>query len=221
MVAQERMKLAETKEELKEAQLEKDALRSALRLVESQHTPPLPNEIAPQSVSSSTDEADLPDSPDASPSDAGSDALRPSHSRHRSSSSAIAIKSLPSTAPSSPLSSKHAPSISSEQPALHRSGIPDPIHVPPVPPPRSVVDLSPAVSSETESTPLAPPTAIVAVTPQSTESIYSTPSPDPDFPSLPSISAVLAQPSQATSSQYSFVSQRPLAYFEETESPWA
>lgn len=220
MVAEERMKLAETQEELREAQLEKDALRSALRLVESQHTPPLPDESTSTPISSS--DTHLPESPEISPSESDSDLIPRSRSRRPSSaSSAIAIKSPPSTAPSSPLSSTH--SSAHEQPALNRTGIPYPIQVPPVPATQSVSEESPTVSSEAENTPHALVTAALptSVTPQSAASVYSTPSPDPEFPSLPSISAVLTQPTQTSAAQFSFAPPRPLSYFEEGESPWA
>ena len=83
MVAAERMKLAETEEELKEANAEKEALRSALRLVERQR-----KEAESRSASP------LP-----------GHEFQASHSHKRSSSSAIAIKSLPPSQPSSAPSS--------------------------------------------------------------------------------------------------------------------
>ncbi|KAI0784683.1 hypothetical protein C8Q75DRAFT_778354 [Abortiporus biennis] len=94
MVAEERMKLADTIEELKEAQLEKEALRSALRLVEKQSLP----------VSETT--SDLPSRSETPSISSMPLHLERTHSRQVSASSAMGVKSLPSSTPSSRPSSR-------------------------------------------------------------------------------------------------------------------
>ncbi|KAI0312242.1 hypothetical protein OF83DRAFT_676001 [Amylostereum chailletii] len=113
MVATERIKRAEAEEELREVRLEKEALRSALRLMENERirassTPP------PTTV----DEVDL------------------RSTIHTRSSSNIALKSPPPSSPSS--SSPSTPSqdasfemIASNQDSIDAPGSPAPLYVPP------------------------------------------------------------------------------------------
>lgn len=114
MVATERIKRAETEDELKEARLEKEALRSALRLLEDQHSsetssPMMPFTSSPSPSSSSAPAASAPILSMSAPM---------SHSR---TSSEIAIKS----APISPSSSR--PLTRSPSPAPSPSTLPSPL----------------------------------------------------------------------------------------------
>ncbi|OCH89064.1 hypothetical protein OBBRIDRAFT_813328 [Obba rivulosa] len=90
MVSTERRKLAELEEELQEAHAEREALKSALRLVERQAR------HSQDAIGSSSDT--LSSSPDAAA------VARFTHTHKRSSSSAIAVKSPPLSAPPSPAS---------------------------------------------------------------------------------------------------------------------
>ena len=185
MVAAERMKLAETEEELKEAVAEKEALRSALKLVEHQRkeaesrsASPMPGHTFPTS-----------------------------HSHKRSSSSAIAIKSLPPSRPSSvPSSPRSAVRVLSEPPS--RAPIPPRLDLPEVGLASSDVETPQSVEdktgtkpqdegSEVDSSSLAPPKAPSTVSSSST----SSPTPSPGH--------------------FGFASSKPLSYFDTEESPWA
>jgi hypothetical protein len=180
MVATERMKLAETEEELKEAQAEKEALRSALRLVEHQRSQANSREASVE--------------PPAGRS-------RPSsfvHAHKRSTSSAIAIKSLPSSPQSFIRVLESSPSL--------RAAAPPPLNLPEVGLANADVEV-PSLEAEKESPP--PVTASDANssmvpapdTTVSEDSIKSSPTPSPG--------------------QFAFSSNRPVAYFDGEESPWA
>ena len=196
MVAAERMRLAETEEELKEAQAEKDALRSALRLMEDQN-------ITSGSAAGSGATSPDPRSPSA-------------HAHKRSSSSAIAVKSLPASVSSSPRSARR---ISSEL----RAAVPPPLHLPEVGLAASQSMPNSAIStSPDELSPMPTPTPASAAdheepAPATTDVSRSdslTP-PKTDAEQTPSPSPT---PSPG---QYKSARPPPISYFDGEESPWA
>lgn len=177
------MKLAETEEELKEAVAEKEALRSALKLVEHQR-----KEAESRSASPMPGHA-----------------FPTSHSHKRSSSSAIAIKSLPSSQPSSaPSSPRSVVRVLSEPPL--RAPIPPRLDLPEVGLARSEAETPPS-AEEKPATPAEQDPKV------SSDSLAP-----PDAPSAGSSSSSSPTPSPG---HYGFASSRPLAYFDTEESPWA
>ncbi|KAF7790077.1 hypothetical protein EIP86_001027 [Pleurotus ostreatoroseus] len=216
MVAAERMKLAETEEELKEAQAEKEALRSALRLVENQR-------IDADSRSASAAGTPEPFSPmSASPSVSVS-----AHAHKRSSSSAIAIKSLPPSQPSSPRSSPSV-SIDADADTTLRAPVPPPLSLPEIglfalpassddartPTPESKAADEPTPSSLPQGHAHAPSVgaaddvaaddSLAPAPPSSSDEVEPSPSPTP------------------SPGQFAYASARPpISYFDSEESPWA
>lgn len=188
MVATERMKLAETQEELREAQLEKEALKSALRLVESQY---IPHE--------DEDHTDLPSAI--------------SHTRNLSTSSAMAVKSLPSTAPTSPIST-YRKSVESDPPSISLSSLPPNTTV------LTNLSVSPAVTPAADTVPVAPrkiPDPISIISPKVETPLSSAASLSTEAPPA----STTPTPSPGSSSQILYVPKRPIAFLEEAESPWA
>ncbi|RDB16281.1 hypothetical protein Hypma_003048 [Hypsizygus marmoreus] len=92
MVATERIRLADTQDELREARLEKEALRSALRLLEGENVHLRSSETSPviPSVTSATIDAQMNGEPTPT---------------SRRTSSQLGVKSLPGTRPGTPASS--------------------------------------------------------------------------------------------------------------------
>jgi hypothetical protein len=128
MVATERIKRAETEDELKEAFLEKEALRSALRLLEDQHSS---ETSSPMPVFASPSPSFVPMSAPAS------------HSR---TSSDVAIKLAPMSPSSTPARTPPPPASPSDSP------LPSPSSSRPLsrsslrhqsPPPTTIVDMTP------------------------------------------------------------------------------
>jgi len=182
MVSTERRKLAETVDELKELQAEREALRNALRLVESQ--------------SRSSQNA----TPAGSP--------RQSHAHTLSASSARAIKSPPSTRPSSPDGDEDPTSagtiISSYE---HR---PPPITIvdPASPAPPSTPPAEASDEDSREVTLSAPPSSLSAG-PSPSQSRSPSPKPSP-----------MSDTSEG--SDYGFPARmRPLDFLPREMSPWA
>ncbi|KAI0694269.1 hypothetical protein BC835DRAFT_1016556 [Cytidiella melzeri] len=183
MVAVERMKLAETEEELKEAQAEKDALKSALRLVEHQHA-----------VASSREASLEPPLQRSRPQSYV-------HAHKRSTSSAIAVKSIPS----SPRGSAQA--IDGSPPL--RGAVPPALDIPEVglanadanpsllAPQVTSVSADSGIDSSSQLSPLSDTTT----SSDSSEPPKSSPTPSPG--------------------QFAFRSARPINYFDGEESPWA
>ncbi|KAI0338274.1 hypothetical protein BDW22DRAFT_1363153 [Trametopsis cervina] len=188
MVAMERMKLAETEDELKEAQAEKEALRSALRLMQSQ-----------ESETSSRQGSPSPSLKDARP-------LSHGHAHKRSTSSARAIKSMPSSVSSSPLSFVR---VLDDSPSL-RAGAPPPLDLPEVG--LANPDVLPSPSE------LASEPTTAATDRAKSESSSST-------PSVVNSSTTPADSSKSSPTpspgQFAFASARPITYFDGEESPWA
>ncbi|GBE80291.1 hypothetical protein BKA93DRAFT_572604 [Sparassis latifolia] len=189
MVATERRKLAETEDELREACAEREALRSALRLVERQcgslsADPRMSSQSAP---------------------------LPRTHSRARSSSSAIAIKSLPSSEPSSPdseLTPDSAQNATSAGTVVATS-------YPPRPPPLNLV--------EPDSPLFAPPTPEVMPLTASPDALgIHQPASSLNVPHSPSVGPTRT-PSPAPSLPGRFILSPgvPVDYLVTEESPWA
>ncbi|THG94649.1 hypothetical protein EW026_g6860, partial [Hermanssonia centrifuga] len=165
---------AETAEELKEAQAEKEALRSALRLVEGQRT-----------ASHSRENSMSPEFSFNRPS---------THTHKRSSSSAIAIKSLPPSEPSSPRSMQR---ISIDLPSTRA----------PVPPPLSLPQVGLATEKESEPSPAEDIPEGGTLAPSKSTELSNSPSPS-------------ASPTPSAA-QYAYRSARPpISYFDSEESPW-
>lgn len=189
MVAAERMKLAETEEELKEARAEKEALRSALRLVENQRK-------EAESASSSPIPGHI---------------FSASHSHKRSSSSAIAIKSLPPSQPSSaPSSPRSAVRVISEPPS--RAPAPPPLELPEVGLANPGVKPSPSEQDKAKVTTAEQKPERTGV---GSESLAP-----PDGPSSGSTPSSSSSPTPSPG-QFGFASGRALSYFDTEESPWA
>ena len=187
MVAVERMKLAEAEEELREAQAEKDALRSALRLMERQSSR----------------------EPSASP-ERKSRSGATMHSHKRSSSSAIAIKSLPSSTPSSPRSVVHVVDDSSP---LSRNAAPPPLNLPQVGLAKSDIEHSPT----TEGSQREASSSEDQVEEKCSEVNRSTITTPPELGSEPSADSSTSP----TPGNYANTSAPRMSYFEAEESPWA
>lgn len=195
MVAAERMKLAETEEELKEAKAEKEALQCALKLVEHQR-----QEAESRSASP------LPGYSFASSSSAN-------HSHKRSSSSAIAIKSLPpSQPPSAPSSPRSMVRIVDESAPSIRAPAPPPLALPEV----GLVADGALSSSPSENDEGEEPSEVAE--PEATAVEH-----DQESLAPPELSVTAASPTSQSPSpgQFGFSSGRPLTYFETEESPWA
>ncbi|KAI0332274.1 hypothetical protein GY45DRAFT_1246902 [Cubamyces sp. BRFM 1775] len=195
MVATERRKLAETEEALREAREQGEALKNVLRLVERDNPR--------NSVSS---EASRP-----------SETALPVRSRHRATSSAVGIKSLPASGAASPCSHPSSPALpSSELPSSASTVVPAP----------SSVD---AAEEEGDKTLIAPSTSELATHDSPTSLGSSEPAPSPTANLLPSPSPSPSRsptPSPGPSplsapGQYLFSKARPVDYFDGEESPWA
>ncbi|KAI0088099.1 hypothetical protein BDY19DRAFT_985786 [Irpex rosettiformis] len=179
MVAVERMRLAETTEELKEAQAEKEALRSALRLVEHQ-----------RELSSSRESSIEPPEHRSRP-------ISYVHSHKRSSSSAIAIKSTPS----SPQSVIH---VLDESPVI-RAAVPPPLDLPEV----GLANLDVKLSSSEQS-------SVPTISEPSSETSSLAPPSSDDLSTGKSSSSPTPSPGQ-----FGFKTSNPISYFDGEESPWA
>ena len=215
MVATERMKLADTEEELREAQAEKEALRSALKLLEQQRRPSFHLQNGgPRPIS-------LPSPPS-----------KPMHGRSMSmistfsASSAIAIKSpVSSSAPSSPISARR---LLPDPPTSANTIIPTPVsadHVDPEEferPDTALSSKSVSPLESTQGTPLdvseeakenkAPLT--VGSKMSSTSSL--------DVVASSSASSVSSSMPSPSPSGFAYVAPRPVVFYDgDTESPWA
>ncbi|KAL7281371.1 hypothetical protein ACG7TL_004681 [Trametes sanguinea] len=197
MVATERRKLAETEEALREAREQGEALKNVLRLVERDSARP-----------STSSESSQPSEPHV-----------PLRSRHRATSSAVGIKSLPASGAASPRSQPSSPALpSSELPTSADTIVAKPSS--PAPPEEEEGEgdktiLAPTTSepdaTDEEATSSEPPkSALLSTTlhasPSSSPSRSPTPSPSPSPLSPPG--------------QYLF-GARPVDYFDGEESPWA
>lgn len=201
MVAAERMKLAETEEELREARAEKEALRSALKLVEHQRA-----------------EAE---SRSASPMPGHGFPASASHSHKRSTSSAIAIKSLPPSRPSSaPSSPKSMVRIVTEESSSTRAAIPPPLDLPEVGLAKSTRESHPSPPEE-DAEDEAEDTTFIASQPESESSESASASRDSLAPPEVSSSSSSSPSPTPSPGQFGFSSGRPLSYFDTEESPWA
>ncbi|KAH9839074.1 uncharacterized protein C8Q71DRAFT_894053 [Rhodofomes roseus] len=152
MVSTERRKLAETVDELKELQAEREALRNALRLVESQNR------------------ASQYSTPAGSP--------KPSHAHKLSASSARAIKSLPPTRPSSPEGEEDPTSASTIITSYQHRPPPITIVDPASPAPPSSPSAESSDDDSRDTTLVAPPSSL-SVGPSPSLSSSSSPSPSP------------------------------------------
>ena len=182
MVAMERRKVADTEDEAKELRAEMEALRNAMRLLESQGR--LSQGVTP----------------------AGSPNL--DHARNLSASSARAIKSPPSTRPSSPEADEDPTSAGTIVTSYQHRPPPLTIVEPasPLPPSTPPAEANAAESSDT--TLVAEPSSL-SVTPSPSSS--SSPSPKPS-------------PSSASSeggSDYFPIRARALDFLPREASPWA
>lgn len=211
MVAAERMKLAEAEAELREAEAEKDALRSALKLVEHQRR-------------ESESQSNSPALPSMS-----------NHAHKRSSSSAIAIKSLPSTAPSSPRSMlRHAVEIV-EHPS-GRASVPPPLDLPEVGLAHASVESSPSELSvedavnedDAKEKPRGPGGPEDEGDETKVDDAEETPATARDATKMlapPEVAVTSATPSPSPTpspGQFGYPSSRSVSYFDvEEESPWA
>ncbi|GJE92845.1 hypothetical protein PsYK624_090030 [Phanerochaete sordida] len=204
MVAAERMKLAEAEEELKEARAEKDALRSALKLVEhqrieaeSREASPLPGYSFPASSSSTS----------------------VNHSHKRSSSSAIAIKSLPSSQPSSAQASPQSMVRILSEPASSSTTRA------PAPPPLELPEVGLSLDGTADSSPseTKEQSEQRSVDEEDAEQTAVEPGHASESLSPPEVSVTGASPTAQSPSpgQFGFSSGRPLTYFDTEESPWA
>ncbi|KAH9895206.1 hypothetical protein C8Q73DRAFT_645981 [Cubamyces lactineus] len=194
MVATERRKLAETEEALREAREQGEALKNVLRLVERDN---------PRNSASS--EASRP-----------SETALPIRSRHRATSSAVGIKSLPPSGAASPRSHPSSPALpSSELPSSASTVVPT----------SSSADVT---EEEGDRTLLAPspsepphesPTSLESSEPalSLTTNLHPSPSPSPSRSPTPSPGpSPLSAPGQ-----YLYSKARPVDYFDGEESPWA
>ncbi|KAI0935430.1 hypothetical protein AcV7_003863 [Taiwanofungus camphoratus] len=184
MVVIERRKLADTEDELRETQSEREALRRALRLMESQSR-----------------QADVGDTAHTLGESVLDSSLSRVHVRKRSSSSAMGVKSLPSSLPSSPNSEK----LDTDE-ALTSAGTVVASHSY-RPPPVSILNPdSPPLSSSLSSSPN------IRETQPRTEGSSS---PTEPLPSLPS---EIQSPSI---DQYVYPFGQTVDYLPGEESPWA
>ncbi|KAI8992924.1 hypothetical protein BD414DRAFT_458322 [Trametes punicea] len=189
MVATERRKLAETEEALREAREQGEALKNVLRLVERDNTR-------------------------ASVASEASEPTAPSRSRHRASSSAVGIKSLPVSGaatprsqPSSPaLPSGELPSSASTIVAEHPSAVSAEEDGDSTILASSTAQVDPGASQSTISSEFTGSSATLRASPSPSSSRSPTPSSNPSPLSAPG--------------QYLF-SMRPVDYYDGEESPWA
>lgn len=194
MVATERRKLAETEEALREAREQGEALKNVLRLVERDN---------PRNSASS--EASRP-----------SETALPIRSRHRATSSAVGIKSLPPSGAASPRSHPSSPALpSSELPSSASTVVPT----------SSSADVTEEEGDKTllAASPSEPPhespTSLESSEPalSPTTNLHPSPSPSPSRSPTPSPgSSPLSAPGQ-----YLYSKARPVDYFDGEESPWA
>ncbi|KAI0364416.1 hypothetical protein BV20DRAFT_859163 [Pilatotrama ljubarskyi] len=190
MVATERMKRAETEEALREAREQGEALKNVLRLVERD-----------SGRASTSPEPARPAEPPTGP-------LR---SRHRATSSAVGIKSLPASGAASPRSHPGSPAlplsdlpssattISARSSSTPTQGDGDTTIVP------SASETADEDSAEAE--PAKPTVLSSTTTLHSSPELSQSPAPDPSPLSAPG--------------QYLFSKPRPMDYFDGEESPWA
>ncbi|KAI0644710.1 hypothetical protein C8Q79DRAFT_791555 [Trametes meyenii] len=192
MVATERRKLAETQDALREAQEQGEALKNVLRLFESG-----------VSRSSTSSEAGVPPPPGPS------GHLR---SRHRASSSAVGVKSLPPSGAASPRSRPSSPSLPSSEPPSSAATL---VARSPSPPPvenggdTTILGSSSSADSALEVSETLGTTLRVSPSPSPSPSPSRSPTPSPDPSPL------------SPSGQYLFGKARPVDYFDGEESPWA
>lgn len=208
MVATERMKLAETVEELEEAQAEKEALRSALKLMEKQRGAATQQQL--------------------------DESFPPSHPLHgrslstvsaTSASSAIAIKSPPSySAPSSPVSARR---LLPDPPASASAIVSTPKSAVYMPSARDILAKSPTPESDPhpESSNALGLKAMqqdsTAKGDEMTEEKLSDSSLDVPSSSSSSSSSYSPNPSPS-SSGLTYLPSRPVVFYEgDGESPWA
>ncbi|PIL36287.1 hypothetical protein GSI_01950 [Ganoderma sinense ZZ0214-1] len=200
MVATERMKLAETEEQLREAREQGEALKNVLRLFERDT----------EAARTRTHVVDriLED-----------DTISFRSRRHRASSSAVGIKSPSSGIPSPQQSRSTTPSHSpSDVPSSARTVVAGPSSSPSTPPPKDTDEstdrhdlpgakLAVSVSTDSESSTLSTSTTL-----------RISPSPPPtSSPHSPShIPSPLTAPGQ-----FLFTPARAVSYFDGEESPWA
>ncbi|KAI0661408.1 hypothetical protein C8Q70DRAFT_911586 [Cubamyces menziesii] len=194
MVATERRKLAETEEALREAREQGEALKNVLRLVERDNPR--------NSVSS---EASRP-----------SETALPVRSRHRATSSAVGIKSLPASGAASPQSHPSSPALtSSELPSSASTVVPTPS-------PADVAEEEgdrTVIASSTSEPAHDSPTSLESSEPALSHATNPHPSPSPSLSRSPTPSpgpSPLSAPGQ-----YLFSKPRPVDYFDGEESPWA
>ncbi|CDO75692.1 hypothetical protein BN946_scf184585.g5 [Trametes cinnabarina] len=196
MVATERRKLAETEEALREAREQGEALKNVLRLVER------------DARASTSSESSVPSEPTG-----------PARSRHRATSSAVGIKSLPASGAASPSSRPSSPALpSSELPTSAATIVAKPSSPTPaeeeeeadgdktmLAPTPSEFD-GPGEAATLSETSKGSLSTTSHASPSSSPSRSPTPSPNPSPLSPPS--------------QYLF-GARPVDYLDGEESPWA
>ncbi|KAI0769412.1 hypothetical protein BD413DRAFT_613951 [Trametes elegans] len=197
MVATERRKLAETEDALREAREQGEALKNVLRIVERDN------------------ERTRTSSDSAGPGEAGPSApvVR---TRHRATSSAVGIKSLPASGAASPRSYPASPALpSSELPESSSTLGKAPSSVAPVEEEegdRTLLAESSADDSTAERPPLGDPSESVK-----SDALRPSPSPSPSRSPTPSPGpSPLSEPGQ-----FLFSKPRPVDYFDGEESPWA
>ncbi len=194
MVATERMKLAETEEQLREAREQGEALKNVLRQFE-------------RDTEAARTRAHVVDGIE-------DDALFPRSRRHRASSSAVGIKSpssgIPSPQQSRPTTPSHSPN---DGPSSARTIIAVPKETEELAEPYDLPEakLAVSVSTDSESSTLSTSTTLrTSPSPSpTTPSPSNTPSPSP-------IPSPLAAPGQSL-----FTPARAVSYFDGEESPWA
>ncbi|KAM5533740.1 hypothetical protein V8D89_012613 [Ganoderma adspersum] len=206
MVATERMKLAETEEQLREAREQSEALKNVLRLFERDT----------EAASTRTHVVDGIVEDDTVP-------LR--SRRHRASSSAVGIKSPSSGIPSPEQSRPATPSYSpNDGPPSARTIVAGPSSPPSIPSPNETIGsteppdppgakLVVSVSTDSEASTLSTSTTTTLRISPSPSPITSSPSTTPSPSPMPS---PLAPPGQ-----FLFTPARAVSYFDGEESPWA
>ncbi|KAI0674893.1 hypothetical protein C8Q78DRAFT_988687 [Trametes maxima] len=195
MVATERRKLAETQDALREAQEQGEALKNVLRLFES-------------GVSRSSTSSEASAQPPPPPGPSGH--LR---SRHRASSSAVGVKSLPPSGAASPRSRPSSPALPSSEPPSSAATLLARSPSPPLAESEGdTTVLGPSISTDsTQESSQTSGGATLRVSPS------PSPSPSPSRSPTPSPSPSPLSPS----GQYLFGKARPVDYFDGEESPWA
>ncbi|KAF9814061.1 hypothetical protein IEO21_05301 [Rhodonia placenta] len=189
MVSTERKKLAETEDELKELQAEREALRNALRLVERQ----------------------------------GRDGARyaAGHAHAPSTSSARAVKSLPSTRPSSPAFDEDPTSAGTVVAVQPRR--PPPLVLDPESPPLSASPVPDETLQRPPELDSSHSRGRIAEAASRSSSVRPSPLPSPS----PSIGAIRASPSPSPSvsspevGEYVYPLMRPVDFLQGEVSPWA